>query len=355
VSDELLQAIIANPDDDQLRLVHADALTQAGHPQGEYIACVLGGHHERAASILEANRRLFTEPLRAGKLDEHAFGFARGMVERVRMTTDQLALLEGICARAPVRALQLDGGGRVGAWPASLARVTRLEAFLVADEALAGLPGGSLAGLRECVLVGPPSRAAVLGLAGAAPGLRALRVGEVTLDAETVLALGRLPLEELMAPRLTDDALGAIGRATSLRALKLTRAGELDARQLERWDGPARLERLDVSTCTIGLDGARALVAAPMVRDIVELRLDATRLGDRGVAILAGAGLARLRRLSLGWNGLKRPTALVDSPAFASLTHLSLGPDLDDRTSNEIELPVAKAIRARYGSALRDF
>jgi uncharacterized protein (TIGR02996 family) len=356
-ADELLQAIIANPDDDQLRLVYADALTQAGHPQGEYIACVLGGQHERAAALVAKHRRLFTDGLRGPKLSEHAFDFARGMVERVEMTTDELAQLDRIRARAPLRAMHLRGGDGPTIWPASMPPLRRVTTYYVDDDDLIGLARRLAGSLEELELVGATMQARVaIELVESAPRLRLLALGDVAeLGPDAMQAIVRLPLEELTLRKLAPGALAALRVApTSLRAFVFDPSYALNREELRAWDGPARLEKLVLTHGSLGVDGLRALVASPMVRDVVELHLAANRLGDEGIAVLAAAALPRLRHLTLGWNRLRRPIALVESPAFGGLTHLGL--DFAERNSDEanvIDADVADAIRARHGEALR--
>jgi uncharacterized protein (TIGR02996 family) len=349
---KLLKAILANPDDDQLRLVYADALTQEGHPQGEYIACVFSGHADQANELLNRHRRLFTEGLRGPKISEWAFEFERGLAAHVELTTDELSQLTRIRTRAPIRSVKLRFGS-LREWPRTLEGLRRLELHGLTD-ADARILAPGLGGLEELAANSGYSLGAeaVIALVRGAPRLRRLDLGPVErLTDDVARVIAALPLlEDLRFSGIGDGALAALGRAPSLRSLRVDdhpfglRAGELAA-----WTGPARLDRLDLAHGRLGPTGLRTLLASPMVRDVAALDLSWNQLGDEGVAILAEAALPRLRQLWLAGNGIGSAGGRTLAEAFAGLTTLRLELGATSDYANLVDDDVAEALRARYG------
>lgn len=108
--ERFVDAIMSSPDDDQLRLVYADWLTERGDGQGELIRLqVLRGDQPptaREQTILEASWRTF-----AGELAPwcDAASFQRGLVHTVRMTpTVFVKHGEHVFSRFPVQVLNVD-------------------------------------------------------------------------------------------------------------------------------------------------------------------------------------------------------------------------------------------------------
>jgi len=106
----LLGAILNDPDDDTLRLVHADVLEERGSPRGEFIRiqCALArtaaddpsrpGLEEREKQLLTAHQAEWVWPL-AHLID--AWEFQRGFVEKVTMRPG--ASWADVLELAPVR------------------------------------------------------------------------------------------------------------------------------------------------------------------------------------------------------------------------------------------------------------
>ena len=102
----LLEAIIANPEDDEPRLVYADLLESQGDPRGEFIQlqCKLARQPDpvlqaRASELAMAHGRSWLASLMALKLGAQ-FGFERGFVTSMAApfpgaTTRAEAVLEG--------------------------------------------------------------------------------------------------------------------------------------------------------------------------------------------------------------------------------------------------------------------
>jgi uncharacterized protein (TIGR02996 family) len=89
---EFLEAIYAAPDDDTVRAVFADWLTERGDPRGELIALQLAGAstekmRKREASLLKKHGKAWVGDLETG-LSKHGRVFERGFLARAILDTD---------------------------------------------------------------------------------------------------------------------------------------------------------------------------------------------------------------------------------------------------------------------------
>lgn len=103
MTDELLEQVLADPADDALRAVWADALQERGDPRGEAIALQLaaaGGpldraQDKRARSLLAKHAKSWLGPLEGVIMHKAALVFDRGLVSSCQIQIKRLAALQG--------------------------------------------------------------------------------------------------------------------------------------------------------------------------------------------------------------------------------------------------------------------
>jgi len=109
--DVLLAAIYARPDDDDARMVYADALQGRSDPRGELIALQLGNTGAaRVRALLEAHGRDWLGPLAAIVL---TFSFERGFPARVAIDVGKHAKIRAVASHpswATIHTVELGGG-----------------------------------------------------------------------------------------------------------------------------------------------------------------------------------------------------------------------------------------------------
>jgi uncharacterized protein (TIGR02996 family) len=153
----LRAAIVAAPDDDAPRLVLADLLTARGDPHGELIVlmCRIAAGDDNRDQLQKRVDALLAVGWKAyaGELAPYASpdAFARGLVERVRMTVTVFAKQGAqLLRRHPLRvvAITLPASGKLD--PAKLARVEKVFLELPSTHPLreVTVPGGGSAELR---------------------------------------------------------------------------------------------------------------------------------------------------------------------------------------------------------------
>jgi uncharacterized protein (TIGR02996 family) len=375
----LLQAILADPDDDTPRLAYADWLEEQGTDpaRAEFIRLQIEFARREARGdasrweltqrqqyLLAGYERAWTAELRP--LLGRSWVFRRGFVEGVRMTAAQLlSRARALFSRTPVREVNLvnvDGrAARLARLPC-LARLRALALYQLAPGDLAALASSPhLTGLtllnlggnwqltpddvqslgsspymgRLDTLVinnihgfGPPL---VRALAEAPPpALRSLDLGCCDLGEEEAAALaGSTPLATLAELKLAYNALGPLGAWALAASPRL-----------------AGLTALDLSANKIGTTGARALAGSPHLAGLTSLTLIRNGIGDEGARALASSpSLARLERLFLAENALtdEGARALADSPHLGALAWLNLG------AGNSISAAGVQRLRDRFG------
>jgi len=252
--DELLAAITAAPDDDEVRLVYADAIAAADPAHAELITAQIA--IARGNTDRELERRvedlLGEHAARiAGPIADHArVHFERGFVERLEIIEQDHAdaahaLVEHHATLPAVRAIGFTAHDRPGLFDEG--------ALVLARSPLCSqLTALELAGTR----IGPD------GLAALAPELSALRW------------LSFAPVW------FANNALGVEG-----------------ARILAAAEFP-HLEDLNVGGTNIGDDGLHAIVAAPWFAHVTELDLSDCSLTDIGLGGFV-ARASTLERLHL--------------------------------------------------------
>jgi uncharacterized protein (TIGR02996 family) len=381
--DDLLAAVLRDPDDEAVRLVYADWLEERGDPRGEFIRvqCELAridaarpvilsahtscswGMWEALADAVDVPGRAELEAREAALLEEHEdewagdlsdlgvndWEFRRGFVECITLPAENYLENAAALARvAPLRDVEVEEiDGRI-ADLAALPELGRLRSLALhgsqQDEPegiqpLAASP--HLAGLKHLEI-----RYHYFGDAGAAALAASRHLTElVTLNLDSC-RIGPEGAEALAASRrlrsltglsLFCNKIGPRG-ATALAASRLLgRLTSLDLTACEVGDGGARalaasagLKRLGVLVLRdngIGPEGARALAGSPHLSKVVALCLSQNRVGSAGAAAFAASRpLGRLQALSLQDNRLGNPgvRALAASGAFPSLRVLDL-------------------------------
>ncbi len=374
--DALYHAILANPDDDTLRLVYADALEESGDPRRAAFVrthvelarvpdddplAIQARYHDPKEDA--ARRRAELPPL-PDKLSWPHDPFRRGLPGAVQ-ARDGGAFVghaEHLFARYPIEALELT--------------VVRLAE--AAD--LAACP--YLNRLRSLSFVQGVSRQ---GIAPLLESEHVARLTELHLGPQftTAEAIGEVARSQLF-PRLTSLSLRAdrAGGAVTAALAGLTRpprlkrldisGNRLTWLSLDTLRTSAVLDslgELDLSDNNLGPEGLAALEEVPLP-NLRALHLARTRPAVEGVAVLTAAGFFReLRALSLAGNILGPEAALDLAGAPGNLLALDLS---DNRvgdtgalalaqsghlsellylnlTGNAIDAPAANRLRKRFG------
>jgi uncharacterized protein (TIGR02996 family) len=347
--DDLLAAIVANPDADDLRLVYADALSARGDPRGEFIAlqCALArGSLDRAAA-------------RAARIREHellaAHGaqwrgarpfvcvvrFHRGFIGEVRLgASDLLDRADDLRALAPVvDTLHVCNI----AWDHGLEQLEPLLELPVVDR-LRGLFLHDLGGDVQ----GAPNLGddAVRILIDRAP--RLARLTDVGLDCVTdvapLLRLPELAALESFAVWESDARVASVVLDAALPRLnQLTIDTSLGADELAKVVAHPRLHQLEA--IWLRGDASRIRRDSPSASRIRRLVLDITH-ADR-LAVLSALGLGELRELSVrGDVDRAEALALVD---WAEARRLDV---LDLSTCEEIR-GIDAELEPRFGGFLK--
>jgi uncharacterized protein (TIGR02996 family) len=333
---DLVQAILAAPDDDGPRLVYADWLTARGDPRGEYVALSVKAHrvrerhevdHELEAAA-DAILDRFPEWLELpGGATAH-WSITRGLVERVAIDGRAwLAASDEIQRAAPhLRRLILTGRPvDARALATSIAGLPLETLWLEPMEGLERIfRSEARARLHKLAFLSEPP--AGLGAAmAAAPtlaGLRGLQIfgGGGDLVRELAAAADALPsLESLHFswPAGDLDPVLAWPRLRQLRELEVP-AGDLS----RVWAAP-----LDaIRQITLRSDGALPMTPPPWAAQLRQLDVRA-RVTDDDAAVIAGWPLERIASLGL-WEisaGRSGFDALASSPALAAVRGLGLG------------------------------
>lgn len=326
----LLEGVLADPDDDALRLVYADWLTEQGDPRGELIAvqCALArlaptdaGRkplEERQWALLSLHQEPWKKALGPELVNVK---FRRGFIEEATLSVEAFVdKAEVIFAREPLKSLQIYNVGAEGAallaaspWLRKLSGL-RFSSTNGASELALGLEGlGLLLGSRH------------LG------ALHSLSLAGQTADDLGVLILAKLgpaALPQLQSLQLTDDRLSAVG-VEALCATKWFR----------------RLRRVSLADNALREVGVEALAFAPGATAWDELDLDGNMVGDAGARVLAvHERLTAMTRLSLQRDhlGPAGVQVLLDSPRLERLRALRLD-------GNRIGGLLVEKVRQRFG------
>lgn len=182
--------------------------------------------------------------------------------------------------------------------------------------------------LDRLYIGGNPLGAAGIRLLVASPGLRSLRVLDLSgadLDADALVALAQGTLTNLQTLILGHNNL----RADGLRAL------------VNQPTLLQNLHTLDLQSNSIENAGAIALAASPHLTNLTALNLRYNNLGDKTAAALASSSLPNLLTLDLALNRLSDEGIItLTTASFQNLQSLSLS---DNQISNDAVRSITKA------------
>jgi uncharacterized protein (TIGR02996 family) len=381
--EELLRAVLAQPDDLARRLVYADYLQHHDDPQGELIAlhCRLAGLpdddplrgelNERAKALIDAHGGTWASRLGDGVTHvQYHLGLASGA--QVVARRNALDLLD----RAPIRDLGFarDRNASSRHDDADVADATEVAQHIASDPRLARIEvlatGVGWGADALALLLGSPHLAQLRalripdadshGYAGRAirkahlPALGMLAIcgdwqsasGDECVEALSNAALPALRDLALLNLSCTDAAARSLARSMTLTRLdgldfgwgsyNANRIGAGGAEAIANSKNFRALRRLVLDFNGIADAGLAALADAPHLHTLRSLHLKNNQLTDEGLrAFAAGTGMPKLELLELTFNqelthaGI---AALAESPRMATLSSLwlrqiPLGPD----------------------------
>jgi uncharacterized protein (TIGR02996 family) len=271
--DDLLQAILDDPDSDDARRVYADLLSQHNDARGEFILLELA-----LDGSLSIRKRAQLAPRRAELYKAHAkqwFPYALG---GMRTHHGFLAAVKG-----SFKQLKAAGSKLFAAEPVTEVELTGVEGEELVEPLLATrwLPR-----LRRLILRGTigDDGFAQLCASSATANLRALNISENELGADALEGLGD-GLPRCTTLVLTGNEIGDDGLAG-----------------LRGWKHLPGIETLYLSRCEISGAGLAALLAGLALPNLDKLCLtDNDGIGDQGAAAIAAsaAGLPKLRHVEL--------------------------------------------------------
>ncbi len=376
---DLMKDVIASPEDDEPRLVFADALMEEGDPRGELIQVQC--HLARGTGDTVKLRRWEAELMPAATTRwKKALAIPaatecvirRGFVESVAAPAARFEpVLAKLAARTPLRGLLLTGGGPEQAQAIAASKVVAgwtelgLHEITLGPKAVAALAASPHVGevrrlsLRKNGL--GPAAARVLFGGGAFRSVEELHVAENGLHTDGMRALVTGPSAKRLRV-LSFESINThagwheIVRATALSGLReLTvvgvgydESGMFVPQALAAAKHMTELERLALRNVRTETAGVRALAKAKHLKRLAALDLRGNRVGpqamkDLGTAAWAGA----LRSLDLRENkiGDAGARALCDSAQLGRLEELRVG-------DNGITERGWTALRERFGPAL---
>jgi uncharacterized protein (TIGR02996 family) len=276
-AEELLAAVLADPDDVGARLVYADFLMERGDPRGELIQvqCKLAEAGARDAKLERREKRL---------LEKHGARW----VSPFGLWFEKVAWRRGFVESVVVNARVLPAALRETLRHTPLRHATVTTLSPQTWRAMIDVP--ELAKLRSLDLSNArvfDEEVVAFAESPYVAGLRALVIADVPVGAGGAAALSRSSyLRELRALGLDGTAIGEEGAVTIARA-------------------PFALRRLTLRGDQVRAAGARAIAASERLAGLTLLDLRLNPIGDEGVLALARSSvLARLSDLRVDEKGL---------------------------------------------------
>lgn len=365
----LLAAVLAAPDDLELRREYGEQLASQDDALGELILTQLALEQEQvdptAREALEQREHVL---LRAHhdawqkrfRLQGCSHRFRRGLLDHLSVGTDPIVGWERSLDAHPIRSLVV---GSLAHLRLALQRDGARRLTQLTFQAFPGQHEGVTSQLAKTQL-----------------SLAELNVDSVDLHVDTLATLiAAHPNLEALAlrwpTRRVANPIEVPSVRSNLRRLCLFdwRTGPGLASTLATWEAACDLVELDLGSCDLGDEGARvlaaipfsslerlelhaneigpagvaALLSAPFARGLRSLGLENNPLGARGAACLATANLPTLRELDLAWTSLGDMgiVALSESSLPDRLQSLSVH-------ANELGPAGAMAMAARGWPAL---
>jgi uncharacterized protein (TIGR02996 family) len=352
----LLAAVLDDPDDIASRRVYADALSSAGDPRGELIQvqCDLAdctAAEPQFAPLLVRERQLLTKHAKTWTKPFASFlyrpVFVRGFIAHALVNTKKfIRAASDLLGREPITSLHLRdltqaNASTLGAQP----ELPRLRSLKVTESRLStrgaeALFSQPLPGLRSLDLYQSGIDDDGLAHIGKAvfPQLERLNLSgtrvtytalEDLLHGPRLARLGYLGArwlfpgtdgsgflaEHLDLPALTHLDLGSshhshhdlsyLARNSTfqrLRGLRLENNDLHGAGAIEALAPLTKLEVLDLSTNSVGIDGVASLAASELPLRV--LRLYQCGIGDEHLVALAAGAFPNLKALDLGYGGV---------------------------------------------------
>lgn len=334
-----LQAILEEPDEDDLRLIYADWLTENGdsadRDRADFIRLQiemesLDEETERYWDLEEKETELWEKhwQLWLGEVPELALlnerpasgrssDFRRGFLSQVSTNQSWFEHGGNVCRRAPIEELEFNSETE-GITGETLKAEKEYPPWMrIRDLSFIwnAIDDSAADGLAEWPVLSH---------------LTSLSFAEVSLGEEAFVAMATSPL------------------LSNLRHLRLSESGEGDRfAEAIAQSSLSSLESLIWDCCGIGNAGACALAESATLSNLTCLNLYDAQLGDEGVGAIAGsAHMARLKELHLvgGEISISGARALADSPYLKSLDEVYFN-FLMSEESREI-------LRQRYGDVM---
>jgi uncharacterized protein (TIGR02996 family) len=302
-----LEAILANPDDDQLRLIYADWLEERGDPRGEFIRVQMelagtkpepSREHEllvREKGLLASYEEEWLRPLRELLI---GWKFQRGFLHEIEMDAKTFVKhAPAVFQAAPVRSLSIHFTGSLADELADCPYLNRLHKLGFATRGL---------------LNSPQNVSEFLARTPHLSSLQSLTLPHHSLDLQGIRALAQAPaLANLATLRLNFNDIGDLGLHAILGA-----------------DHLGNLRRLHLARCGITNTGMNALARSGLLAQLEALELTHNdKIDSAGIRSLASSRrLGSLRSLWLGGlpiNGLAI-LSLAQCKQLVGLTELDL-------------------------------
>lgn len=305
----LLAQIRANPHDDQLRLVYADALTARGDMRGEYIALAIRAHVEHGTLPPDwygPLRELAQyEPLWAEELGCAEFSvvsWRRGFPFALVGTVEAFVTHHEVLQRLPIEAIALLPDARDLAALAALPSLAFVEQITLPHDSRSTMDWG------RGLAYDPLPRAELAALC-ASPHLGALR--KLAFDTNA----------------LSDDTADVLGASPVLPQLEVLSIKGIQGAGLQRALAGKRLPRLKelaIFESQLRENGGRAIAGCTLPA-LERLRLERAGLVEGAPLVLGSKNLAAVQTLSITWDQLidDGAAALGESPHPRALREVS--------------------------------